>query len=466
MDFFQLFQLLVDMTDSSLADIARSIAYDRSYVSKWYNQKALPAQESWAEISDRLADYFANKMTREDFDRLAQANALVRSSYIHHGATVTLKSFLDDAYKLLRSQGAADIILPQGLSIMVEGAEETIHMLYQLIESNASMEEVDRQAYFTGDIFDALTSETIDALRFPYTSPTTYTFHYISDEASLSPTSQASIQKAHHYFRLAAQLPFIQFTPYVTALPKDFQICLEDTLAAYGTSHPSTRPDFKLFLTTDPHLGQGVQSQLVSFFQDKTPAIHQPTSLEDFYKSIEKSAAPEKPFLYIPTPSLFWARDDLRQSLHESGILDDQDNRLWQTLRSVLQEAVETALFIIPEEGLEAALNQGLVKVYKGYLQLEGQDKEAYVQDTLAFIEKKKAASECFIIPKTTPGYDRLPQSAIYSDGDLSFYNQPDLTGGFQTQVLFYLFRDEAFSQTVYLYLQKLANLEKEPFSL
>ena len=83
MDFNKFFCMLVDMTDSSIADIARTISYDRSYVSKWYNGKVVPSIESWDEISPKLAAYFSKKMQDHHYAKIATTNPRVKTGVSH-----------------------------------------------------------------------------------------------------------------------------------------------------------------------------------------------------------------------------------------------------------------------------------------------------------------------------------------------------------------------------------------------
>ena len=84
MDFNKFFCMLVDMTDSSIADIARTISYDRSYVSKWYNGKVVPSIESWDEISPKLAAYFSKKMQDHHTLKSRQRTLVSKPSVSHY----------------------------------------------------------------------------------------------------------------------------------------------------------------------------------------------------------------------------------------------------------------------------------------------------------------------------------------------------------------------------------------------
>lgn len=466
MDFFDLFRFLVDMTGSSLADIARSIVYDRSYISKWYNRKALPAQESWEEICQKLADYFVNKMTAREFNLLAESNPLVKIAFLKDGARATLMSILGDAYSTSRSQDVLDIILPEGVSLMLEGSSEIVHMLYQMIDGDASTESGEKQFYFSGDIMQALTPEIIDELRFPYTSNMEFGFHYIYDAKRLSPSSPEALQRAHHFFRLAAQLPFIHFVPYIDTVQGVFQFCFEDILAAYGNKQPTTDPDFKIFITQDMYVGSRILAQLTSLFSQKQPAVQLEMEDTTLRQVIETSKSPHKANLYMQHLPLYWSGDELRQKLYAEGAISQEDNDGWKAFIDMKPVSkLENAVFIMPQAQLDLALN-GVIKLSAGHLHLEGDNKTAYVRNIRQMIAEKEAQGEFVVIPKDLPGSDRLPECIIYSDGQVSFYLQPNRLASDNALRFVYSFKESLLAETVYHYLQALGKLEAGHFTL
>lgn len=62
MEYSKIFETLLNITDQKLQDIADLLHYDKSYISKWVNAKAIPSISFVSEIHEILSDYFADRI--------------------------------------------------------------------------------------------------------------------------------------------------------------------------------------------------------------------------------------------------------------------------------------------------------------------------------------------------------------------------------------------------------------------
>lgn len=60
----------MDLTDATITEIAQAISFDRSYVSKWYNGKLIPVEESWEVVIVSLSEFLLAKWTRRVLNTL------------------------------------------------------------------------------------------------------------------------------------------------------------------------------------------------------------------------------------------------------------------------------------------------------------------------------------------------------------------------------------------------------------
>lgn len=62
MEYSKILETLLNITDQKLQDISDLLHYDKSYISKWANAKALPSISIVNEIHEVLSDYFAYRI--------------------------------------------------------------------------------------------------------------------------------------------------------------------------------------------------------------------------------------------------------------------------------------------------------------------------------------------------------------------------------------------------------------------
>lgn len=68
-NFSETLKYLISLTDSKIADIADELGYDNSYISKWINDKNIPAQGISAEVIDQLGEFFTRAIVQKDLEK-------------------------------------------------------------------------------------------------------------------------------------------------------------------------------------------------------------------------------------------------------------------------------------------------------------------------------------------------------------------------------------------------------------
>lgn len=83
MNFQIAFAYLIDTTKTTITDLAKYTSFDRSYISKWYNGKAIPTEDNWPELRQSLAEYFSAKMNRDMVEDLKKTKLFTRTSPLY-----------------------------------------------------------------------------------------------------------------------------------------------------------------------------------------------------------------------------------------------------------------------------------------------------------------------------------------------------------------------------------------------
>ena len=65
-NFSETLKYLINITDSKIVDIADELGYDNSYISKWINDKNIPAQGISPEVIDQLAEFFTRAIVKKN----------------------------------------------------------------------------------------------------------------------------------------------------------------------------------------------------------------------------------------------------------------------------------------------------------------------------------------------------------------------------------------------------------------
>lgn len=464
MDFFDVFCLLVDMTGSTLSDIARSIAYDRSYVSKWYNRKEVPFSDSWDDIAGRLVAYFVPLLQEKHYVRLIEDHPRIKEARKFYPDRLVLRSLLDDAYKLHFQRQDQEDSIPPGTAQMFSGSEAIIQALVRTFDRLATTEKKCYQGYFKGDALDAIYPELLDNLIINYTSNVDWNFHFAMNCEGVDPEGPESFNRLQLFFRLNSAYSFMTWRPYASGTIPETKIWLEGDLAGYGTQI-SKGPEFKFFSFKDQALASTVHRELLDYFQTSKPLVVKEKDL-DFLTS-DSSHEPQKdPLFYHYYLPVSWAGEDFLDQLWQEGLLNDAHYRACKAMCQIFsQPPLSEANHLVVNRGYKEAYEQGWVNICGDILQLKGRLLENYLDRASQQIAQFKASGNWTTISDRVPNLHRLPKMSIYSDQARSFYACYKCQDGEFASIPIYRF-ESPLSQHVYHYLSNIKLLEPWSFIL
>ncbi|MDI9471232.1 MAG: hypothetical protein QM296_13685 [Bacillota bacterium] len=468
MNFGDFFRLLMDMTRSSISDLARTIAYDRSYVSKWYNDKLLPSMETWSEVRPQLARYFSEKMAETDFYELAELFPRLKVERFAFSDMDLLQSLLDDALKTsyLEVYPREEMLPAANVSMSMDGIHEFMAYLIDTLDRETTSMEITRDIHIHGAMLDEITAEFLDNLHFLYTSNNKYRFHFTVDSTFLANEGNLSLRKLHYFFRLVSLLPFAEFVPYLHDELAGFRCVFENIFFAYAT--PSAFEGVpKVFVTQHPQVLAKGKRKLEEIFTGLPCLIRMEPSIEGFSHWLSQEEPLRRPLFYLPVMPLHLAGPGLRDLLHAKRRISQADYDIWPQQTALGgEEKIRHATLLIPETAIESTTEEGLVKCSEGYLRLEGEELAAYRADMTKHLEAKEAHGELLLIPGKAANSSRLPRTAIYSDGRTAFYLPMNQIHAYLRKRLFYPVVHPALAEVIHSYLTELCSLSCNHFDL
>lgn len=71
MNFSEILNIFLNLSNTSIQEFANAILYDRSYISKWVNDRALPSINVWQETKSNMVNFLDAKLSVWDLEHLA-----------------------------------------------------------------------------------------------------------------------------------------------------------------------------------------------------------------------------------------------------------------------------------------------------------------------------------------------------------------------------------------------------------
>lgn len=349
----------MDLTDATITEIAQAISFDRSYVSKWYNGKLIPVEESWEVVIVSLSEFFAGKMDKEGVKHFKNHKDSIEFSLAESSLSQVIKSFLEDGYYISsRTQKKAqDDIKLNYMGMIASGANDFIDLLFRQISSQVGNENSQYSIYHDEDIIDALDNDMVDRLVSPYTSDEYYLYKFMTDIERLDPSKIEDIYFIHKYFRLVSQMPFMEFQLYDNHSQRSEigRFVIEDYLCGY-TTDISASNDFNIFLLRDDERIKESYRFLSEKFDKSYQAFKPCKKIEQVVDQMKNSPSQDRPCLYISIISAYMGNLDLREEMRQEGLLEDRDYKIWEVLNQLISSPrMNNADIIITEEALDLA---------------------------------------------------------------------------------------------------------------
>lgn len=143
MEYSKILETLLNITDQKLQDISDLLHYDKSYISKWANAKALPSISIVNEIHEVLSDYFAYRIYgTKKLDELKDKLGMKFEPITRQILSKSIYNELSFAYfKVFHNCNPSPINSELDNQVII-GREKIVDFLYSLFNTEITDEEV------------------------------------------------------------------------------------------------------------------------------------------------------------------------------------------------------------------------------------------------------------------------------------------------------------------------------------
>lgn len=429
MDFNQSFKYFVDMTNAKFVEMAEEMSLDRSNFSRWYNSKVLPNKDLWSFIRKKMVKYFSERMTPENIEEFLTLRNSIRSEYDSSGLEIVIDSVLNSGYKtsINRLELEEEKYITDNMAFAIETVGEFMDVLISNINMTIGDESKSRvDIYYSDDLIDALDHEFIDGLNIPFTSDQFYQFNYLANSNDDLKDREIIFDKITKFFRLSEKLPFMDFKIYEDDdLEPINKFVVADKLGGY--SNKILDDDYYMgFALKNKETIKLIEEQLREKFSNLNLVIKSSIDFQESYKRMEKSKSKNKIKMFLPELSIFMFSYDLREILFDKGVIDKENYRVWETVKSFFEHpCIMSADISIPESSIIKFVNNGIITTLKGQIQLDRDEIKLIKKEYNDFYEERLARSKINIISTDIQNIERLPKALIYSDKTFSCFIRP-----------------------------------------
>lgn len=466
MKFSEILNILLIMTGTSIQEIANLLAYDRSYISKWVNDKALPSPSVWKEIKFKLVDFLDSKVTDLDIDRLAIEWPVIRGYAHNKTKQEALAEIFERAFAVSTERDLLNR-QPQGYkpAMSLVGRDKVQESIINILTQNLYRQREDSTFYYTGNIVSCFSDDYLDINYVNIMTPNSAEIRFQIDLDRCLDNPRQALQFLNRFFLLISSLTFLKFAIYESQGPLEDTITFlqKDTFAAWGFNNEAGIPDV-MFFVENPDTIDAQYRALERAFSKKSPIL----TLEKNYVAsiIARDYISEKlqPILYMPRLYLYYGSLELREKMYQDRFINRVEYEMWGQIHQVLSRPeIKEAKIILTKSYINDTFKRGWVYKANGGLQIFGDYYKTYIEDVFSFFDRDKIV---VLDNENIPNAHRLPTSIVYADGIMAYAFQFNMMAPFDTKRILYKSNNPRFTACVYNWLQAVLNIENDNFLL
>lgn len=464
MHFGNLLSFLISIANSSISELAEDLSYDRSYVSKWVNNKELPSHQKWEELYRDLVDFFDARISDLAIEKLILEYPILKI----YRSGETKKDLISYCLSLAHESSANKSILlydqEPDMVLYLNGKNKVEDYMLRLLTKDVHRLSNPGILYYKGDLVNLISDKTLDIfdmgfITFQSMNVKFSTVNFLHDYTD----QKSSIKLLNRYFRLMGQFSYLSLEIY---WPKNMnkemvELAYKDRFYGWGFEVNKDVPNV-LFISQDPKQLELNFPRIKEDFNDKKKVF----AIEDNIKSItsrfnyiDPNAQPKT---YIPKIYIFMGPESLRKDLYEKGYINKNENEIWKLCTKFMKsEKFKASKIIITRSSLAKLLNMGLVYRSNGSMKLVGQDFNKFSNHILDLLENKDLV---IIEDQILDMAFRLPKVMIYADGSETYLVKfNDFTPYDYSRIIYKSYSSE-FDSLADFYLRALANINDDNF--
>lgn len=215
MEFGDILSLILEVTNTSISELAKNLSYDRSYISKWVNNKELPGISSWEDVKKDILASLKDKVSRLEIEKLAIQIPLIKQGGLGENDLDTIAYILSYAYDQSLSRQEFSQASEAEIVKMLEREKDVREYIINALTQEIHKVDESGLIYFTGNIIRVFDDETMESFHMSLGTSqyvrikfSTKAFEKVKDK------KQERLALVHKYFRLISMLSYLRFELY------------------------------------------------------------------------------------------------------------------------------------------------------------------------------------------------------------------------------------------------------------
>ncbi|MGB4609135.1 MAG: hypothetical protein WBH77_00755 [Saccharofermentanales bacterium] len=467
MIFSEILNILLNLSNTSIQEFADAILYDRSYISKWVNDRALPSAGSWQDTKANMINFLDNKLTVNDTEYLAiqypYIQAIVQNNKIQ-SKTELIDTLLEKSYTQTSHR---DEVRRQDTgkcsAITITGVQDVVNYLINYLTQN--LHDLTHYAtfYYTGNLVRCFNNKLLDNIYINYISPNSFRVKSTVNMDLLINDKQEDLQYINSYLRLISSLPFLNLEIYEATRNSDSVVRMvhQGDMAGWGFDLNNEVPEILFVIENKEKIDESYLS-LKTFFAGKNPIIALQERFVEGLKDIADKPPANTPILYTPRLYLYYGSDKLRERMFKDRFINKQEYELWGKIRTVLTgPELSQMKVIITKSSFNDTFVRGWIYKTNGSIQIFGDYYKKYIEDLFMMFKRKNII---ILDDDKISNVHRLPMSVVYSDQTTSVVLQFNQMTPYETRNILYESKNQAFTHLIYDWLKAVMNIENENF--
>ena len=466
MFFSEILNILLYLSNTSIQEFANAILYDRSYISKWVNDRALPSLSGWQETKENMTKFLDAKLSVNDMEYLSiqypYIQALVYSDKEQSKAEL-IADLLEKSYVRTSSRDEIRKNEEQSSAITLTGAEDVVNYLINYLTQNVRDLSDNTTFYYTGNIVRCFNNRLLDNIYINYISPNSIKVKFAINMDFLLNDNHEKLNFINSYFRLISSLPFLDLEIYEAKRNTDniIRMAQKGKMAGWGFDLINEIPEI-LFIVENKENVDESHLSLRKFFEEKNPILSLLDNFVEKFTEMDKNLPANTPILYTPRLYLYYGSDELREQMLEDRFINIKEYELWGKIRTILlRPGIPQAKIIITRSSFNDTFARGWIYQSNGGLQLFGDHYKKYMEDLFLLFQRENMI---ILDDEKILNVRRLPMSVVYGDQTGSYAMQFNQMTPYETRNILYESKNETFTNLIYDWLKAIMNIENENF--
>ncbi|NLJ71124.1 MAG: hypothetical protein GX328_06650 [Clostridiaceae bacterium] len=474
MIFSEILNVMLNLSNTSIQEFANAILYDRSYVSKWVNDRALPAISGWQETKANMTEFLAAKLSDYDMEHLAIQYPYVQTivqSNIKQSKKELIETLLEKTYtrtfnrdEILKQE---KVILAQDKTkcsaITITDTKNVINYLINFLTQNVYELSEYSTFYYSGNIVRCFSAELLDNYYINYMSPHCLRVKFTVNLDLIINDEQEKLIFVNSFFRIITGLPFLNLEIY-EATRKTAHIvrmAQKGNMAGWGFDLKNEVPEVLFVIENEENVNESYLS-LQTLFENKNPIFSLQENFEEAFKNIDEDLPENMPIFYTPRLYLYYGSDELKEQMLQDRFINIQEYELWNKLQTFLSRPqIRQAKIIITKSSFNDTFARGWIYKTNGGIQIFGDYYKKYMADIYMMFQRNNII---ILDDDKISNVHRLPMSIVYGDQSHSFALRFNQMIPYETRNIMYVSKNKVYTKLVYDWLKAIINIENENF--